>query len=193
MADNTTLNTGSGGDVIATDDVTTLNGGASSGVKVQRVKVMVGADGTATDVSSSSPLPISINAGQSVSLGDSTGKAVIGKTGSLATTATTADQVIVTYTVTAGKTFYLEGFNVTARLTTYATTATNYGTASLENPSGTKLNTAMIANAGVINPPYYQTYSEPIPIAAGTVIRVVCTPGAVTSYTWQANLWGYEK
>jgi hypothetical protein len=49
MADNTTLNTGSGGDVIATDDI--------GGVKHQRVKVEYGADGSATDVSNSTPLP----------------------------------------------------------------------------------------------------------------------------------------
>ncbi len=49
MADNTTLNAGSGGDVIATDDI--------GGVKYQRVKVTFGADGSATDVSSAAPLP----------------------------------------------------------------------------------------------------------------------------------------
>ena len=54
MADNTTLNTGTGGDVIATDDI--------SGVKYQRVKLTLGADGvTNGDVSSSNPLPISDN------------------------------------------------------------------------------------------------------------------------------------
>lgn len=58
MADNTTLNSGTGGDVIATDDVTSLNGGASSGIKVQRVKVMFGSDGSATDVDSANPLPV---------------------------------------------------------------------------------------------------------------------------------------
>lgn len=42
MADNTTLNSGSGGDVIASDDI--------GGVKHQRVKVEFGADGSATDV-----------------------------------------------------------------------------------------------------------------------------------------------
>lgn len=57
MADNTTLNTGTGGDVISTDDVTTLNGSASSGVKVQRVKIMYGDDNTARDVSLTYPLP----------------------------------------------------------------------------------------------------------------------------------------
>ena len=55
MADNSAQN---GTDTIATDDVTTLNGGASSGVKVQRVKVMHGADGTATDASAADPLPV---------------------------------------------------------------------------------------------------------------------------------------
>lgn len=50
MADNTTLNTGSGGDTISTDDLGT--------VKVQRVKVQYGVDGSATDVSDTNPLPI---------------------------------------------------------------------------------------------------------------------------------------
>ena len=58
MADNTTLNTGSGGDVIATDELVTLNGGASSGVKVERVKVGHGADGDFKDATPDAPLPI---------------------------------------------------------------------------------------------------------------------------------------
>jgi hypothetical protein len=58
MADNTALNSGTGGDVIATDELATLNGGASSGVKVQRVKPGFGADGDLTDVSAANPLPI---------------------------------------------------------------------------------------------------------------------------------------
>lgn len=41
MADNTTLNAGTGGDVIASDDI--------AGVKHQRVKLSLGADGTAAD------------------------------------------------------------------------------------------------------------------------------------------------
>lgn len=50
MADNTQLDIGSGGDVIATDDI--------SGVKHQRVKVEFGADGSATDVSALNRLPV---------------------------------------------------------------------------------------------------------------------------------------
>ena len=51
MADNTVLNTGSGGDTIATDDI--------GGVKYPRSKITIGADGTNDgDVSSANPLPI---------------------------------------------------------------------------------------------------------------------------------------
>jgi hypothetical protein len=51
MADNTTLNTGSGGDVIASDDI--------GGVKYQRIKLVYGADGVNVgDVSDANPLPV---------------------------------------------------------------------------------------------------------------------------------------
>lgn len=50
MAENTTLNPGTGGDIIATDDI--------GGVKHQRVKVQYGDNGSATDVSAANPLPI---------------------------------------------------------------------------------------------------------------------------------------
>jgi len=50
MADNTTLNAATGGDVIASDDIL--------GVKHQRVKVEFGADGFATDVSAANPMPV---------------------------------------------------------------------------------------------------------------------------------------
>lgn len=51
MADNTTLNAASGGDVIASDDI--------GGVKFQRVKLVYGADGTNSgDVDWANPLPV---------------------------------------------------------------------------------------------------------------------------------------
>lgn len=58
MADNTVLNLGAGGDVISADEVTTLNGNASSGVKVQRIKVGYGIDADYTDASLGNPLPV---------------------------------------------------------------------------------------------------------------------------------------
>jgi hypothetical protein len=61
MADNTTLPSGAGGDVIATDELTTLNGGAVSGFKVQRVKAGFGVDAVHRDVSAQFPMPVEID------------------------------------------------------------------------------------------------------------------------------------
>ena len=64
MPDNTTLNAGTAGDLIATDELTTINGvAAPAGLKVQRVKATFGADGVATDVSAATPLPTQIGNG----------------------------------------------------------------------------------------------------------------------------------
>jgi len=127
-----------------------------------------------------------------VSLGNSLNKSKVLVTGNLVTTAVTADQVILTYTVTAGKTLYLEYLTMDCRLTTFAATATWFGAASLENPGGTKLITRDLSGTGAV---MIETvmFPEPIPIPAGTVIRVVCTPGAATSYTWKANFGGFER
>lgn len=54
MADNTLQ---SANDNISTDDLVTLNGGAVSGVKVQRVKVGWGADGVFNDATPANALP----------------------------------------------------------------------------------------------------------------------------------------
>lgn len=60
MSDNTQLNPGTGGDIVATDDV--------GGVKYQRVKVNFGVDGIATDVSAVNPLPVAILVSQAANL-----------------------------------------------------------------------------------------------------------------------------
>lgn len=58
MADNTTLATMTGGDVIATDDI--------AGVKYQRVKVGAGSDGSYADADATHPIPVQVgdSAGQ---------------------------------------------------------------------------------------------------------------------------------
>jgi hypothetical protein len=125
-------------------------------------------------------------------LGNTQGKTVAMKTGALVTTATTADQVVLTYTVTTGKTLFIEYFDFNARLTTFAATATNFGDCSLESPAGTKLYTNMVAHSGAPLPAKLE-FAEPIPIASATVVRLVCTPSAATSFTWRGNLGGYER
>ena len=59
MADNTILNTGSGGDTVSTDELLVLNGGiATGGQKIQRVKPSFGPDGIANDAHEGNPLPV---------------------------------------------------------------------------------------------------------------------------------------
>jgi hypothetical protein len=112
------------------------------------------------------------------------------KTNSLVTTATTADQVILTYTVTAGKTFYMTYLGVSTKFTVFLNN-TDVGKTSLESPAGTKLITDQyLSNAYRMQP---LVFTPPIPFAAGTVIRVVCTPSVATSITWVANFGGYEQ
>lgn len=115
------------------------------------------------------------------------------QTGTLVTTLTTANQVVQTYTVTAGKTFYLQYLTVQARLTVLSATASIMGTISLESPAGTKLYTLTITNPTVSLILPLSVIFQNLPIAAGTVIRVVCTPAAVTSMTWICNFGGFEK
>ena len=71
MSDNTILNASTvpGGDKIATDELTLINGAAAeTGLKVQRVKVGFGPDGSLTDVSTDAPLPVSLSAAQVATL-----------------------------------------------------------------------------------------------------------------------------
>lgn len=59
MSDNVLLNPGYGGDTIAADDV--------GGAKYQYVKLVFGADGTATLASAANPVPVAATGGSSYS------------------------------------------------------------------------------------------------------------------------------
>lgn len=130
---------------------------------------------------------------QAHSLGIKNGKTNILKTGTLQTTATTADQVILTYTVTTNKTLYLQYITIDVISDAISALAAKLGTWSVETPSGTKIITLPETNPTTSgNEPFVLALTEPIPIASGVVIRVVCTPAAVTAMDWYANLGGYE-
>ena len=66
MADNTTINAGTGGDIIAADELATLNGGTVSGFKVQRVKPGFGTDSIFRDVSAQFALPVDTDSKRNV-------------------------------------------------------------------------------------------------------------------------------
>jgi hypothetical protein len=90
MADNTTLNTGTGGDVIATDDI--------SGVKFQRVKITLGADGVNDgDVSATNPIPVdgTVTVTGTVAVTDNAGSLTVDGTVTANQPSSTAYKVII--------------------------------------------------------------------------------------------------
>lgn len=133
-------------------------------------------------ITNSSWVPVTLTGGSRINEG---------VTGTLASSSTTANQVVAGIT-DASKSFHVVHWDISARLTTYATTATLFGECSLESPAGTKLSTVQIANAGDARP-VSQSFSVPIIIPVNTVVRVVCTPAATTAFTWRANIIGYAK
>ena len=111
-------------------------------------------------------------------------------TGTLNTTSTTSNQVVLTYTVTAGKTFFMQYF--TLKGNPYST-ATAYlsGFMHLESPAGTvRYTTRSVEGDGG---PYGQSFAESMAFPAGTVVRVVCTPVVTAQVIWIANFGGYER
>lgn len=128
----------------------------------------------------------------SVSLGQSTGKAIKGESGQLASSAFTAGQTVMTYTVTSGKTFYLEEADCSVMLNTAAATQTQFGTCQLLI-NGVQYWLSNYKGPGSGSNAQVLTYPEPIPIASGTVITWQATPAAVTAFLWSANIGGYEK
>jgi len=141
-------------------------------------------------------IPVVLPSDQTLSIttGSSAGKTNVFLTSTLVTTATTADQVVLTYTVTVGKTLYLENFSLQGYVTSITTSSANLGTISVETPSGTKVWTQQMMNgSNGVGMTSGERYSEAVPIPSGTVIRVVVTPAAATSFTWRASLYGYEK
>lgn len=115
------------------------------------------------------------------------------KTGRITTSATTADQVVLTYTVTASKTFFLEYLELNAFEATIPGNANpiDLGSISLEVVAGTKVITDEL-----FHPPnkcWAISFSTDMPIAAGTVVRVVVTPALLTNTVWIANFGGIEK
>jgi hypothetical protein len=115
VADNTTLNTGAGGDVIASDDI--------SGVKFQRMKLVHGADGVnAGDVATANPLPVfSINTGRTMINFSATAAAAGTTTTETAITLTrsgaagAATTAAVSFTPTTGKRFRITSMTFASR------------------------------------------------------------------------------
>jgi hypothetical protein len=114
------------------------------------------------------------------------------QTGTLVTTDTNPNQVVLSYTVTAGKKLFLQYLSMIGYATTAFTTGQKIGEISLESPAGMPLvkYDVIAQTVGALNK-YEQSFNG-IPIPSETVIRVVCTPSATASRTWIANFGGFE-
>ena len=169
MADNTILNTGTGGDTISTDDVTTLNGSASSGIKVQRVKACYGDDNTSRDVSTLFPMPVTVD-----TQSKATYSAVMNRTTTGALTANTLKAVMsFEHAVGSTKTVRFRSIKVSG----YATSAV-VGTVEFQLTRGTAASTG-----GTAVTPTPCLPSDP---AADTVVKTVPTITAAT-VLWVGN------
>jgi hypothetical protein len=103
MPDNIAVTPGTGA-TVSTEEITTLNGGAVSAQHVQRIIPAIRtADGTAVDVTTAAPMPISDGGGSLTVDGtlSLSGEAHIGQTGG-ATVVLTNTPVITTTAYTAG-------------------------------------------------------------------------------------------
>jgi hypothetical protein len=108
MADNTRLNPGEFGDLVATDELSTLNGGAApAGLKVQRVKIGYGADGDFNDATTLTPIPVQQASGYTETSGT---LAAVSQT-VIVTGLTNANGVLVTTSGTFSGTIIFEASN----------------------------------------------------------------------------------
>lgn len=137
---------------------------------------------------------VTVSSDTQLSLGTNTGKTNIFNSSALVTAATTQNITIKTYTVTSGKTFYLQWLSLESRPTVISATASILGIASLESPAGTTIASHTFANPTTSDVErIYYSFSEPIPIPSGQIIKAVAAPAAATSTTWYGNFGGYEK
>ena len=111
----------------------------------------------------------------------------------LATTATTADQVILSVTLSATTTYKM--FAIGCSYTTYSATEANLGLARIQADLGSGWvqrfeqrfqNTDLDNNCGMSILPL----GAGIAFASGDDIRAICTPAATTSMRWPASFWG---
>jgi len=111
----------------------------------------------------------------------------------LVTTATTADQVILTVTLVAA--FNVKMMALGSAYTTYSGTEANLGLARVQMYVSTVWtqkfeqrfqNTDLDNNAGMSILPL----GSGISFASGENLRSICTPAAATSTRWACSFWG---
>lgn len=210
MADNTVLNSGTGGDNIATADTTSLNGGAVSGVKVPRDKVGYGTGATHRDVDVSFPLPTMVrNDGRTFvefwALGAAAGttgtETAITLTKSAAAGAATSSGASLT--VTSGKRFRITSITfasrgnatATAQISSFAIRVNTAGATTTSSNIWMSARTATPATALAWDRFMMPFDSEGMEVVGDGTLTFGVTANAVyttNAPTWDVLITGYE-
>lgn len=150
--------------------------------------------GSSTALASDNALVVTLSPNSSgpVSLGNSFSKTIKMSAGNLVTSTATSNQIIVTYTVTTGKTFYIEEADCGVILDSAAATQTQFGTCSL-TINGAVVWSQYMKGPGACSFQQPLIYSEPIFAASTQVVQWVTTPASTGNFLWTANFGGYEK
>ena len=114
----------------------------------------------------------------------------------LTTTSTTANQTIVSYTVSTGKTLNLRVIGLGAEPTSWTTTEKDHGYCWVDVAGTDYRGLEVRGMAGDATGVNIQYLIVPIPggidFAAGTVIKIECTPATTTSTRWKGIIIGDE-
>lgn len=204
MADNTTLNAGSGGDVIASDDI--------AGVKFQRIKLVHGIDGVNDgDVSSANPLPTFIIDTTKVPVnfwanGAASGATTVETAITLSKSPSPGGTVITgtSFVVTAGKRFRITAIvfasrghtTGTAQVTTFSIRVNTAGAVTTTSPVWFSARSATPATSFSWDRTAVFTFTDAGPELLGDgTLQIGVTASAVfatNAPTWDVNIVGYE-
>ena len=204
MADNTTINSMAGGDVIASDDI--------GGVKYQRIKLVYGADGTNDgDVAMSNPLPVLVTDTARTFIQLWANGAAAGATGvetaiTLAKSAApgAATTSAASHVVTSGKrfritsiTFATRGNNTaTAQVTTFNLRVNTAGAVTTSSNIAFSARSATPATANAWDRTTVFTFVDAgIEIVGDGTLQSGVTAAATfttNAPTWDVQLTGYE-
>ncbi len=129
----------------------------------------------------------------SVSLGNTQNKTAVWVS-STQGQAAIATMFLSSYTVPAGKTFYLQHMDAWAYESVPSTSVTvNMGSVQWSNPNGTVVSSMAFMNQMEPSPRWVIEFAEPVPMTAGTTLLATFKANVATAITAVTNLAGYIK